>query len=171
MLARLCAEAAADAPLIDGKPFPIVLRTAALSAELQHWPSAQEALDRCEALLENPVAPVPEAAATPKPGTAQAAEEVAATPSRTQVAPRATMPETATAASASSAHPPAPTATTIAPEPLRLDPLLDQVKQGHTREAIDKMPQVMQRLTPLLRLLSAKQRLQLIRFLEKLGSD
>ena len=179
MLARLCAEAAANAPSIDGVPFPIVLKTAALSAELQHWPSAQEALDRCQALLENPAAPVPEASAA---GATPTAEVIAATPATPDATTPAPTPATPTEPPASSAQSPAPIpavpaastapkpAITTAPEPLRLDPLLDQVKQGHTREAIDKMPQVMQRLTPLLRLLSANQRLQLIRFLEKLGS-
>lgn len=158
MLARLCAEAAAHAPSIDGVPFPIVLKTAALSAELQHWPSAQEALDRCQALLGNPVAPLPEASSPSAATTAEAAASSAPTPGVTQAAegfaPTPTAPE--------------PAAMT-APESLRLDPLLDQIKQGQTREAVDKMPQAMQRLTPLLRLLSANQRLQLIRFLEKLG--
>ena len=172
MLARLCAEAAANAPSIDGVPFPIVLKTAALSAELQHWPSAQEALDRCQALLVNPAAPVLEAS---PPGATPTADVTAATPSTPaatpHATPHATPPATAAEPPASATQSPAPVpAAPAALEPLRLDPLLDQIKQGQTQEAIAKMPQVMQRLTPLLRLLTANQRLQLVRFLEKLGT-
>jgi diguanylate cyclase (GGDEF)-like protein len=148
----LHAEVAAHPPEVDGEPLPIALSTAVIGAELQHWPNAQEALDRCEALLESaPARPGMLSA----PSTAPQPRRAAAVP--TQTAPGSPPRESAAAQEMS------------APELLRLDPLLDQVKQGHTQEAIAKMPQVMQRLAPLLRLLTANQRAQLIRFLEKLG--
>ncbi len=161
MADRLHAEVAAHPPEVDGEPLHIALRTAALSADLEAWPSAQEALDRCQVLLESaPVRPArPSAPATaPQPRPTEAVA--------TQAAPVSPPHESAAAQGvpARRVPPEAP-----APESLRVDPLLDQVKQGHTQEAIDKMPQVMQRLAPLLRLLTASQRAQLIRFLEKLG--
>lgn len=53
-------------------------------------------------------------------------------------------------------------------EPLRVDPLLDLIKLGNTQTVIEKMPQVLNRIVPLLRLLSPGQRSQLIQFLQKL---
>ncbi|MEO7774159.1 MAG: response regulator [Steroidobacteraceae bacterium] len=146
MVDRLSAEVAAHPPLIERERLSLVLRAAALGAELQQWPSAEEMLDRCEALLQNPNVRRAMASAP------------ALRPHESPAAPVA----------------PAPRAIPLAaprPEPLRLDPLLDQVKQGHTQEAIDKMPQVMQRLLPLLRLLTASQRTQFIRFMERMGDQ
>lgn len=70
-------------------------------------------------------------------------------------------------------------AVTAAPKPvipvpapqtqaLRIDALLDQIKLGNAQPALEKMPQILNRIVPLLRLLSAGQRSQLIQFLQKL---
>lgn len=168
MVDRLNAEVAAQLPEVDGEALPITLSAAVLSAELQHWPSAQEALDRCQVLLDrerdrNAATSAQSAVPRPQP---QARAQQAAVSAAESVAP-ASLQETATASEARATHLPQEVPT---PEPLRLDPLLDQVQHGQTREAIDKMPQVMQRLAPLLRLLDANQRAQLIRFLEKVRS-
>ena len=53
-------------------------------------------------------------------------------------------------------------------EALRIDALLDQIKLGNAQPALEKMPQILNRIVPLLRLLSAGQRSQLIQFLQKL---
>ena len=135
---RFRAELASEPPTIDGKSVPIQLSSALISAELQHWASAQEALDQCQAKLD---------ASRPKPVAAPVTKSAPAS------APAAV--GTATAPSE--------------PPPLRLDVLLDQVQQGDTHDATKYMPQVLQRLVPLLRLLTAKQRTQLIHFLQKLG--
>ncbi|MEO6172039.1 MAG: response regulator [Arenimonas sp.] len=52
--------------------------------------------------------------------------------------------------------------------PLRVDLFLDQIRLGETQTAIKSMPQIIKRLIPLLRLLSAGQRVQLIQFLQKI---
>jgi len=65
---------------------------------------------------------------------------------------------------AASSHP----AVSHAARPLRLDPILDQLAQGHSQPAKAGMPLILNRLMPLLRLLSAKQRDQLVRFLQEL---
>ena len=66
----------------------------------------------------------------------------------------------------------APKLATSAPVPqteaLRIDALLDQIKLGNAQPALEKMPQILNRIVPLLRLLSAGQRSQLIQFLQKL---
>ena len=66
---------------------------------------------------------------------------------------------------------PAPPAAAAPPaaEPLLLDPLLEQLAAGHSRAVIEKLPQVIGRLLPILRLLGPNQRAQLIQFLQRLG--
>jgi diguanylate cyclase (GGDEF)-like protein len=177
MVERLHAEVAASPPEVDGEPVPIQLIAVVLSAELEHWPNAQEAMDRSQALLDSarerhatPSTPlaveqsqrhggisVPDVPAPLPPPSPPLPEEVAFT------APSPSLPEETVAA--------APAAPIEMPEALRLDPLLDQVKQGRTRDVIEQMPQVIKLLVPLLRLLSAKQRAQLIGFLETLGGE
>jgi diguanylate cyclase (GGDEF)-like protein len=165
MLGRLHADITANPPTIDGESMPLAISTAALSAELQHWPSAQEALDRCQALLDGEPAP----AAMPGTKTKTASKPAAAPTTAKTVAPEPTPvapPPPRPVAPPAPAPPPIEAALA---EPMRLDPLLDLVRQGETQEAIEKMPQIIQRLVPFLRLLTANQRGQLIRFLQKLG--
>ena len=64
---------------------------------------------------------------------------------------------------------PVPTAAQAAPEPLRLDPLLDQLSAGNPSAVAEKLPQVIGRLLPIFRLLGPNQRAQLIQFLQRLG--
>ena len=54
-------------------------------------------------------------------------------------------------------------------EPVRLDPLLDQLARGDSQPLLQKLPGVINRLLPLFRLLTTNQRAQLIQFLQKLG--
>lgn len=59
--------------------------------------------------------------------------------------------------------------TAPSPPPLRIDPLLDHLLHaGDPRNVIEKMPAILTRLVPIFRLLGAKQRAQLIAFLQKL---
>ena len=69
---------------------------------------------------------------------------------------------------AAPAAPQAPAAPAPA-EPLRLDPLFDQLAGGDSQPILQKLPQVITRLLPLFRLLGPNQRAQLIQFLQKLG--
>ena len=60
-------------------------------------------------------------------------------------------------------------ATAPAADTLRLDPLIDALVAGNTRPAQEKLPQIIGRLLPVLRLLGPNQRAQLIQFLQRLG--
>lgn len=64
---------------------------------------------------------------------------------------------------------PAPPAT-APPLSIPIDPILDEIRHGQTRSAIEKMPLLLNRLLPLLRLLTPNQREHLIRFLQQLGT-
>lgn len=74
---------------------------------------------------------------------------------------------------------PSPTPVVAAPAPpatapplsIPIDPILDEIRQGQTRSAIEKMPLLLNRLLPLLRLLTPNQREHLIRFLQQLGTS
>lgn len=119
---------------------PVLLSASVLSGDVESWPSAQEAVDRCQALAGRALA---QAATT-------VASELARRP--TQALPQAAPQAHATA--------------TAVNESLHLDPLLELLDTGHKQQVIEKMPEVLRRLGPLLRLLDTKQRLTLIRFLE-----
>ncbi|HEX4854803.1 GGDEF domain-containing response regulator [Arenimonas sp.] len=111
-----------------------------------------------------PAAAMP-AAPTAPPAPAAPAAPVAPLASTAPVAPVAPAAPTAPAAAPAPATPAAP----AAPEPLRLDPLLDELAAGNARAVAEKMPQVIGRLLPVLRLLGPGQRAQLIQFLQRLG--
>ena len=83
-------------------------------------------------------------------------------PSATPAPPPAAKP-----ASAPAPEPATSAATT--PAPLRIDPLLGELAAGNARAVADKMPQVIGRLLPVLRLLGPGQRAQLIQLLQRLG--
>jgi len=72
----------------------------------------------------------------------------------------------AVAVAAVAPPPPAP----APPLTIPIDPILDEIRQGQTRTAIEKMPLLLNRLLPLLRLLTSNQREHLIRFLQQLGA-
>jgi two-component system cell cycle response regulator len=105
------------------------------------------------------LAPAPSAAIA-SAVTPAAAVTTPATPVATVETPGPTAP-----APAATPTPAAPTAT----EPLRLDPLFDQLARGDSQPLLQKLPQVITRLLPLFRLLGPNQRAQLIQFLQKLG--
>jgi diguanylate cyclase (GGDEF)-like protein len=124
--------------------FSIKFSTAILDIPLDDGPSAQDAFDQCQAMLDSaqkserkPVI----AAATPAPVTLSPAAE----------------------ARPASVHVPAAQGA----RPLRLDPILDQLEQGYPQPAKAGMPLILNRLLPLLRLLSPSQRMQLVRFLQE----
>jgi two-component system cell cycle response regulator len=177
MIERLRAEVSAQGPKDeDGQVIAVVLRAAVLAPDLSTGPSATAVFDQCQELLENGGGSVPTAGARPVP--AAVPPTVAAGPS---VAPVASVPaETPETASGTVVQPAPPAAETTAPretatppaavaEPLRLDPLFDQLAQGDSQPLLQKLPGVINRLLPLFRLLSTNQRAQLIQFLQKLG--
>jgi diguanylate cyclase (GGDEF)-like protein len=152
LIARLHSEVAANPRQVEGKPLPIMLHAAMLSAELEDWPSAQEAIERCQVLLDSARARAP-APAPPAP------HPLSPSPSAAAALPQATRER---AEPTTQRH-----ASGATNEPLLLDPLLAQVERGQTQEAIARMTDVIRRLVPLLRLLDASQGAMLIRFLEK----
>jgi two-component system cell cycle response regulator len=149
MVERFRAEAAAHSG--DGiGDFRVKLSAAILRLDLDAGPSAQDALDQCQAMLDS--------------ARASGAKPTVAAHIATPMPVRASPPPETTRA-------PANTAAAHAPRPLRLDPILDQLELGHPQPAIAGMPLILNRLLPLLRLLSATQRSQLIRLLEQVRSQ
>jgi two-component system cell cycle response regulator len=140
MAASLRAQAAENVLEIDGRPFPVSLSTAVIGTEQEIWKNAQEALARCQALLDRPrqrppMAPIAPVAAPPAPIAAPKPVTVQTTPTRD-------MPQ---------------------PSPVRVPP-----KQVPTPEVPEKTPNVLQRLVSSLRLFGARQSARLVRFLKKL---
>ena len=144
MIERLRAEAAAQSSDVGG--LQIGLSAAILRLDLDAGRSAQDALDECQTKLESARASAANSAVVMN--AQPAARNPASPPPEATQAP----------ADAASAH---------APRPLRLDPILDQLDRGHVQPAIAGMPLVLNRLLPLLRLLTANQRAKLIRLLQQ----
>jgi two-component system, cell cycle response regulator len=140
MVDRFRAEAAAHSSDFSGD-FQIRLSAAILTLNVDAGPSAQEALDQCQAALDA------ERASGGRPLVAAPAAAAA----------RVSPPVEAKHASGSGA-------TSRA---LRLDPILDQLERGHPQPAIAGMPLILNRLLPLLRLLNSTQSSQLIRLLQQ----
>jgi len=168
MIERLRAEVASQPLEVEDGLFEMRLSAGIFSPEVQLGPSAEDALDACQALLDA-------AREADKLHATNAAASAAATAVSTVVASPAAVtpvPVAVTAAPVPASTPivsPSPAVTSAPVEPLRLDPLLDQLKQGDKQPVLEKMPQILNHLLPLFRLLSANQRGQLIAFLQRLG--
>ncbi|MBW8368051.1 MAG: response regulator [Arenimonas sp.] len=150
-------------PPVDeaGLPIPVVLAAAVMGAQLDGDTTAQSLLAQCEGLL-SPPAEVAQATAAPAvPALVPSAEVVAA------ALPASSEPDTATAPVIAIAT--QPVAGAAKAPPLQLDPLLDQLAAGDSRAVTEKLPQIIGRLLPVLRLLGPNQRAQLIEFLKRLG--
>ncbi len=147
MAAWLHAQVAANALQIDGRPFAISLRTAVISANQDVWASAQDALNRCQAILDRPREP---AAAVPAPAAVKQPQPAAPVSTPSSAATKA--PEPATAQ-------PTPTYASS-----RRDRRRDQPKPGISGKALH----VLQRLMSSLRSFGAEQGVRLVRFLKKL---
>lgn len=141
LLQRLREEVLAGSPL----PLRVLgVRLGDLGAD------AQAALEQAQAELER------SRPATSADGAAATSATVASPAPRPVAAPTPA-PQNATVA------PPRPAAADAAP--LRLDPILDAVARGEIAAAQPLMPQILQRLLPLLRLGTAAQRAGLARLL------
>lgn len=130
--------------VIDG--FSIRFRTAILDIPINDGPSAQDAFDQCQAMLDS----------------AQKSDL------KPIIAAATSVPTTHVAPAPEAKPVPAHAAASHTARPLRLDPILDQLEQGHVQPATAGMPLILNRLLPLLRLLNPKQRTQLVRFLQEL---
>lgn len=142
MVDRLRAEIIAQPPEIQGQVLPIALSAAVMAPDVQSGISAEDALMQCEALLE------------------EQGKSVQEPPAKLPVAAAVAKPDVAVAK-------PDVVVPVPSDEPVQIDLLLDQIKLGNTQAALKNMPRIINRLVPLLRLLTAGQRNQLIQFLQK----
>jgi diguanylate cyclase (GGDEF)-like protein len=179
---RMRARFASEDFSVDGKPLRFTISAAVVTPELSDSSTPVQALDACEALLQvalreggNRVegglrAPldVPEgepaaAVVDASPGApVMARVEISRTPAAAPVARSA--PSEVQLAKLQ--PPPAPAAQPVE----RVDEALACIERGESLAVLARIPQLLKRLVPLLRLLSAPQRAQLIAFLQKLGT-
>ena len=153
VIARLREDLLAQPPVDEeGLPIPVVVAAAFVAADLAETTTAKSLLAQCEMRLAAPTVDIAQATAAP---LVLAGDAPAAGPEPAPIP----LPTAATAS----------VAPTAPAEPLRLDPLLDQLAAGSTRALAEKLPQVIGRLLPVFRLLGPNQRAQLIQFLQRLG--
>ena len=153
VIARLREDLLAQPPVDEeGLPIPVVVAAAFVAADLAETTTAKSLLAQCEMRLAAPTVDMAQATAAP---LVLAGDAPAAGPEPAPIP----LPTAATAS----------VAPTAPAEPLRLDPLLDQLAAGNTRALAEKLPQVIGRLLPVFRLLGPNQRAQLIQFLQRLG--
>ena len=164
IIARLRDDLLSQPPLDeDGLPIQVVVAAAYLEADLAEATTAKTLLAQCEMRLAAPHVEIAQATA--------ATQVVVDRPAAPAPEPAALPPPAPLPPPAAPAPPPTPvpTAAQAAPEPLRLDPLLDQLSAGNPSAVAEKLPQVIGRLLPIFRLLGPNQRAQLIQFLQRLG--
>ncbi len=152
MAAKLHSQARFDVLEVAGQRFPISLSTAVVSAEQDVWTSAQDALSRCQAELDHPrprapVVVAPIAVEQPQPTPTETTPPVAA--------PRKSEPPPAKATPTSDALP--------------RDPVEAQPRQRRIQQVPSVAPHALQRLMSALRVLGAKLRTRVVRFLKNLG--
>lgn len=182
----LCADLAENPPVVEGEPRPVTLLTAVMSPTLDPAMGAMEALEAIATRL-HPAAPrSAEAASAPEPAVASAVSAADVPPPGApppappgQAAfeahasgPSPTVPPPSTAPSVPAPAPVvAPAAEPAAPvlpaDAVRIDEVLEQIRLGQVQELLPRMPQIIGRILPLLRLLGPRQRAQLIQFLQK----
>lgn len=176
MIARLREDLVAQPPVDEeGLPIPVVLASAVLGAELTEATTGRSLLAQCEMRL-----------AAPQVEIAQATAATLVLPAHTVAAPPEPAAEWVPAPAAvhepvvvhepvdvvpelEPAPVPAPETLPAPAQPLRLDPLLDQLAAGDTTAVAARLPQIIGRLLPIFRLLGPNQRAQLIQFLQRLG--
>jgi len=147
-VSRVCASITLEAQQVFGGETVLALKTAVLPLEADSGVTPADALEQCQARLEFVGEPA-SAAATPAHTASVAPSAPVAPP--VPAAPVAVEPAVAVET----------------PQPVRLDPLLDQIDQGNSQPAIERMPQLLRRLLPLLKLLNPTQRATLVRFLQQ----
>ena len=193
MIGRLRLELLGQPPVDEnGEPIAVELGAAVLCPDLALGLGAQAMMDQCQAMLDAPPVAAPPTGEAAAPAlhvetciVPLAAPAVAAPPTTIPMPapvapvlaaattagdmPSATPAPTPAAKPASAPAPEPATSAATTPAPLRIDPLLDELAAGNARAVAEKMPQVIGRLLPVLRLLGPGQRAQLIQFLQRLG--
>ncbi|GGA73935.1 hypothetical protein GCM10011521_10120 [Arenimonas soli] len=163
MVERVQAEIMASPPMHEGEPVAVVLHAAVLSPLTDASLGPDEAMDACQARLDvaresglavlAPAAP----AATEASAATEATEANVAQPS----------PAKPVAAEPVAPSAPAPAAAAPARTVASVDEVLEQLQAGRVQDVVPKLPAVIGRLLPLLRLLGPNQRKQLVEFLQK----
>lgn len=146
----LRAQLAANPPVVEGDAKPVQLLAAVMSPLLDPTMGAVEALEALPARLR---------------GVESAAVEPAAVP----VAPLAMPAPMQDIVPAPAPEPAPPAPAPAAADAASLDAALELLGQGRAADVVPKLPQLVLRMLPLLRLLGPRQRAQLIDFLQKLG--
>lgn len=159
----LCADLAENPPIVEGEPRPVTLLTAVMSPTLDPNMGAREALEAIATRLQPVVAHAgADPPASPAPEAVVVAAAEVALPAAAPPPPEAPVPV------ASQTPLPAPASPAPVPaEAVRIDEVLEQIRLGQVQDLLPRMPQIIGRILPLLRLLGPKQRAQLIQFLQK----
>lgn len=179
---RMRAQFESDVVTVADKPLRFSISAAVYTPELHPSLSAAEALVACEQLLQTALlaggnhvlgqadAGIPSsepAAAVDRPAVAS---QVTPTGIESVVAPTP-LPESVLATNAPAMQAPAQpqAASPTAGPPVSIDEALHRIARDETQAVLPALPQLITRLLPLLRLLSARQRAQLVSYLQKLG--
>ena len=182
LLERVRSEFAATPFTGDGNPIRFSVSIAVTTPALDPEPTVAGLLDACEQLLQ----------AALRAGGNRVLGDVADVPGvvdALELAPEAAavlpaQAEPVASATAAPAHaeakakaPPAPAASSATEPPtsppvalVSIDQALGRIERGEAQSVLGQLPQLIQRLVPLLRALSARQRGQLVAFLQKLGT-
>ena len=182
LLERVRSEFAATPFTGDGKPIRFSVSIAVTTPALDPEPTVAGLLDACEQLLQaalraggnrvlGDVADVPDVV----DALELAPEAAAVLPA--QAEPVASATAAPAHAEAKAKAPPAPAASSATEPPtsppvalVSIDQALGRIERGEAQSVLGQLPQLIQRLVPLLRALSARQRGQLVAFLQKLGT-
>jgi diguanylate cyclase (GGDEF)-like protein len=157
MIDRLRIEVATVAQQLDERHIPITLTGAVLTPVLQSETEASDVLEQCQDVLKEVRAKALAAKPAAKPAKAPA--------------PKAE-PKPAVPIEAAPVAPVAPVKAAPPPkaEPVSIDEYVKQIESGQTQAAVEKLPQILNRLLPLFRLLKPNQRDRLVKFLQTLGT-
>ena len=193
LLERVRAEFEArpfPAPASDpkAKPIQFTISVAVSTPAMDPEPTAISALDACEQLLQDAVRAggnrvLGDAVKTPgivealELAPAKAAPPSPAAPLPAPPAPKPAVPKPAEKPTEKPAPPVAAPAKAdadlsiiTADAPISLDKAVQQIERGEAQSVLAQLPQLVQRLLPLFRVLSPRQRGQLAAFLQKLDA-
>lgn len=141
---RIRAEVAAHPLSLGGKPIRITISAGVLTPDPHPGLTALSAMEECQRVLEAAI----KAGGNRVLGDADLRKKKAAE----VLLPSKPVP------------PPKPE---VQPGQVRIDELVAQVEKGETQLATEQLPQVLKRLLPLFKLMNARQRGQLVQFLQK----
>lgn len=187
LVERMRAQFESDVVTVAGKPLRLSISAAVCTPELHASLSAAEALAACEQLLQtallaggNHVLGQTDAGIPSSERAGVVDQPAVATPNVTATgfesgAPSTPMPPTVLRIDVPAMEAPAPSqpqaanSSHAAGPTVSVDEALQSIARDETQAVVPALPQLITRLLPLLRLLSARQRTQLVSYLQKLG--